>query len=508
MKLSIQTKLVLITSSIILLVISVMGFYFLFRERGLVRENIVSKAGIQVNRLASSVSNSWFSTDRDLFLVDTMATYRNVTSLLYLFIVDDNDQIIAQTVGKELKLDKGKATDLFVKAFPQKLKQKQREYKKIDEPLIEDWISKEEDVIDFYLPLFHPIRKNEIIAKIRMGISTREISEKTREATITILTITFVLLLIGVGLGFLIGYYFSKPIVKLAGHALALGGGDFSLRINLKRGDELGKLAEAFDSMAQSLEDGERLKLEKARIDEQIELAREIQEGLNPSGYYNKEGLQIKGYTKAAKGVGGDYFDFIDIDERRVAVLVSDVSGKDIPASLIMIMIRTVFNTLLKTNIPLTSAMIVRSVNAIMASDFAIDKFATMLFMIIDRQTGELFFTNAGHNPVLVYRNELSQCTHVSLDGLPIGVDEESEYNMGRTFLQPGDVTILYSDGVTEAWNNEKEEYQKHRIIKNLKNYHDLSAKEINERIIDDVWEFVGDAPQHDDTTLVVVKKT
>jgi len=493
----------------ILAVVGIMGVFFLIRERNLVRSNIVDKSEVQVNRLASAASNSWFSPDRDIFFIEMMQTYSRIPSLLYLFILDGNGKIVTQTRSQSVaKISPELLQKNYLTSFPSPLKNQQDKYTKDSSPLVLDWKVGNEEILDFYLPIFHPVRKNERIALIRLGMSTLEIEEKTRESTITILSITVLLLLIGIALGFIQGWYFSNPIQKLAHHAKTLGSGDFSVRIDLKRSDELGGLANAFNGMASSLEDGEKMKMEKARIDEQIGLAKEIQEGLNPRQLYNKEGLQIKGYTKAAKGVGGDYFDFIDVDESRVAVLVSDVSGKDIPASLIMIMIRTVFITLLKTNIPLTSAMIVRSVNAIMSSDFAIDKFATMLFMIIDRKTGELFFTNAGHNPVLIYRAELGRCTHISLDGLPIGVDGDSEYNMGRTFLKPGDITVLYSDGVTEAWNEKKEEYQKRRIIKDLKDYHEMDAKQINDKIIENVWQFVNGAPQHDDTTLVVVKKT
>jgi sigma-B regulation protein RsbU (phosphoserine phosphatase) len=191
-----------------------------------------------------------------------------------------------------------------------------------------------------------------------------------------------------------------------------------------------------------------------------------------------------------------------------VAVLVSDVSGKDIPASLIMIMIRTVLNTLIKSGSSTSPDMIVKAVNQIMSSDFAIDKFATMLFLIINRKTGDLHFSNAGHAPVLIYRSDINKCSQLSVEGLPIGVDEDSEYVMGHTKLNTGDVTILYSDGVTEAWNPAKEEYQKGRVIRNLINFNALDAKTINEKIIADVWEFMQDAAQHDDTTLVVVKKT
>lgn len=515
MKLSIKVKLILLSTAMILLVIGIMASVFLFRERSLVRENIVNKAKVQVTRLGSATRNGWYSSDRDLTFVDLMSTYKKVPNLIYVFIVDirgKKEKIEVSTGGSQSKTTREELAEKFWKPFPKELKKGQLQYSNRDEPLVLDWKAENEEILDFALPVFHPIRKNEKIVLIRMGISTREIDEKTRQTTITILAISAVLLLLGAGLGFSLGWYLSTPIQKLARHALQLGTGDFSLRINLKRGDELGDLSNSINSMAESLEEGEKIKLDKARIDEQIGLAKEIQEGLNPSNFYNKSGLEVKGFTKAAKGIGGDYFDFIDIDDENVVILVSDVSGKDIPASLIMIMIRTVLNTLIKEDkkkgTSSTTQKLVETINEIMSSDFAIDKFATMLLLIINRKTGDLYFTNAGHNPVIIYRAELERCTHIPLDGLPIGVDEDSEYKMGHTVLKKGDITILYSDGVTEAWNNKKEEYQKERVLKNLIDFHPLNAEEINEKMVEEIWKFMDNAPQHDDTTLVVVKKS
>ena len=136
-----------------------------------------------------------------------------------------------------------------------------------------------------------------------------------------------------------------KPIRKLSEGAAEIGRGNLDYRIGLDSSDELGKLAYEFNVMTMQLKKGKDIEIEKRIMDEQVDIAKEIQEGLNPMGFYNKKGIEIKGFTRAAKGVGGDYFDYIDINENMVGALISDVSGKGVPASLVMVMIRTVFVT-------------------------------------------------------------------------------------------------------------------------------------------------------------------
>ncbi len=271
--------------------------------------------------------------------------------------------------------------------------------------------------------------------------------------------------------------------------------------------DELGLLAHEFNAMTDHLKKAKDMEIESRIMQEQLELAKEIQEGLNPMAFYDRNGIQIKGYTRAAKGVGGDYFDYIDIGETRVGALISDVSGKGVPASLVMVMIRTVFTNSVKNNRHVDCATIVRSINDALSADFAIDKFATLFFMIYNRETGELSFTNAGHGPLFCYRASLARCTVSKLDGVPIGITEDVEYEQAKVKLSPGDVVVLYTDGITEMRNEAKEEYGRNRLQKLLTANHELNAQEIVEKLVGDVDEFRGNASPHDDMTTLVMKR-
>jgi Serine phosphatase RsbU, regulator of sigma subunit len=241
-------------------------------------------------------------------------------------------------------------------------------------------------------------------------------------------------------------------------------------------------------------------------MNEQLEIARISRRGLILWDFIIKNSIQIKGSTKAAKGVGGDYFDYIDIDDDRVCALISDVSGKGVPASLVMVMIRTVFTSYVSRK-DIDCASVVKAINDSLSADFAIDKFATLFFLIYNRATEELAFSNAGHGPLFCYRAAENVCTRTSLDGVPIGIMEEVDYKQAKVRFHPGDIVVLYTDGITEMRNEHKEEYGLHRVHKLIMDNHHLNAAEILELLINDVEVFRGETPPHDDTTAMIFKR-
>ena len=139
-------------------------------------------------------------------------------------------------------------------------------------------------------------------------------------------------------------------------------------------------------------------------------------------------------------------------------------------------------------------ARVVRAINDSLSADFAIDKFATLFFMIYDRETEELSFSNAGHGPLLCYRADRNAITVTKLDGVPIGIMEDVEYKQAKVKLNPGDMVVLYTDGVTEMRNEQREEYGYVRMHKLLVENHDMNAKDFVELLVEDVDTFRGNA--------------
>lgn len=245
--------------------------------------------------------------------------------------------------------------------------------------------------------------------------------------------------------------------------------------------------------------------LARQREEREIEIAGEIQRQLLPRQYPELKNVELFGFSKAAKGVGGDYYDFLNFQNKRLGVIMADVAGKGVPASLVMVMIRSILRAVARANVQ--PAQIVNFLNKMITGDVSQERYATLFYYLYDIETGKLYFTNAGHGPLLIYRSKKMDFEMVDTPGFPIGISKDIEYVQSETKLEPGDICILYTDGITEARNIEKEEFTLDRLKEVIKTNADgKSAIEIGEAVKTALYEFVGDAPQHDDQTLVILK--
>lgn len=492
LRLKFSLAIILLVSSII----TVMTYYFIQQESELLRKQILQFANREVERLAAIARESISQKD-ELPLVGAVQDLKNLEFIDYVYVIDTNKRII-QNFNPQMNgtiID----DDLTSKAINNT---------DFEKPLLVVYRDNKKNVnfYDLSLPLFHTVQTVRI-GTVRLGFSEEIILNEIRKLTITILLIGSFFIVISIVGSIVLASVIIKPIKKLTEGAVIIGGGNLDHKIEIESSDELGKLANEFNQMTQRLKVAQQVEIESRIMQEQIDLAREIQEGLNPMGFYNKSGIEIKGFTRAAKGVGGDYFDYIDIDEYRVGALISDVSGKGVPASLVMVMIRTVFVSYIRRG-DVQCADVVRAINDSLSADFAIDKFATLFFMIYNRYNNELSFSNAGHGPLFCYRSSLDACTLTKLEGVPIGIMEDVDYKQAKVLLNIGDIIIMYTDGVTEMRNANKEEYGQKRLKDLVVANKQLNAKELSDLIVKDVDNFRGDVPQHDDMTLLVLKRT
>lgn len=493
---SIRFKLSIAVISMVSAVILVMTYYFVQTESNILKKSILQSAEREIFHLDTIAVESLSSGD-DLPLISAVSNLKNLNYVKYVYVLDLNGEIThsldQESLGKSM-------TDANVKKI--------LEYSDATKALlitIPDLSFARGEVYDFSLPVLHKVRGNRL-ATVRIGFSNKFIIQEIARVTQTIVMIAMGFLLFAILAILFVSKVIIQPVKKLTKGAAIIGKGNLDFKIDVKSRDEIGVLADTFNMMTSQLKEARDLEIESRIMQEQLDLAREIQEGLNPMGFYNKKGIQIKGFTRAAKGVGGDYFDYIDIDENRVGALISDVSGKGVPASLVMVMIRTVFVTSIKRK-DIDCATIVRAINDSLSTDFAIDKFATLFFMIYDRSTGEISFANAGHGPLFCYRAKKKSCTITKLDGVPIGITDAFDYEQAKVKLEPGDFVVLYTDGVSEMRNMEKEEYGRNRLMDLVIANSSLNAKEIVDKIVDDVLTFKSEAPQHDDMTTLVFKR-
>jgi len=244
--------------------------------------------------------------------------------------------------------------------------------------------------------------------------------------------------------------------------------------------------------------------LEKKQAEKELGVAGEIQSSLVPHVFPEASKYEIFAFSIPAKGVGGDYYDYIDFGNNKLAVTMFDVSGKGVPASLIMVMIRSILRTI--ASLEEETKDILTKLNDTISEDIVEDRYATGFYLLFDAEKGIMSYTNAGHGPLILYRAHKDEFEFLDTDGMPVGIMPGVEYGQDFTTLDPGDVALLYTDGITEAMNLAHEEFGMERFYQVVRENAKGTAKDIADSMLAHVNEFVGTAPQHDDETLLVLK--
>lgn len=255
------------------------------------------------------------------------------------------------------------------------------------------------------------------------------------------------------------------------------------------------------------------LQIEKKQLDLDLEIASGIQRMLLPRDATRVPGLELDARYAPAQRIGGDLYDIFSLSETRIGVLAADVSGKGVAASLLMAICRTNLRQIAPRH-P-SPAEVLRELNRILAPDIQAGLYVTMVYAIIDLAAGELTLARAGHElPLLVRPNAARQSAEarfIESEGMAIGMVPDELFTAAlveqtETFL-PGDVLVLYTDGVNEAPNGEDKEFSAARLADTVRTAQAGTAREINEAVLEALQRFTGDTPQRDDFTLVTVKR-
>jgi phosphoserine phosphatase RsbU/P len=249
---------------------------------------------------------------------------------------------------------------------------------------------------------------------------------------------------------------------------------------------------------------------EKKRLDRDLQIAREIQRILLPSEAPAIDGFEISGINIPASQVSGDYFDYIKVDEERLGVAIADVSGKGVPASLIMAICRSVLRSQAPENA--SPSEVLKKVNRQLYPDIKEDMFISMAYLILDHVRATVTLSRAGHDAPLLYRSAADELTPVKPPGLVLGIDSGNVFdriaNDLAVPLERDDCLILYTDGVTEALNGDGDEFGLERTMASVRASARNGAPAVINRLIDDVRNFVDATPQNDDITVIVIRKT
>jgi len=335
-----------------------------------------------------------------------------------------------------------------------------------------------------------------------------QISTQTDRLSTVFIFLFLVILLFVFMVSVLLSRVITRPVETLKKGAMAFGDGNLDYRVTIRSGDEFEDLGRSFNSMAASLEENianlEKTTAEKERYAKEMEIARNIQTSFLPEKMPEIPGFDLCAVMIPAMEVGGDFYDVIPLRDGRWAFIIADVSGKGASAALFMAMSRTLIRVSLEEATDTSRAL--HASNSMITRNAPSGMFVTAFSAVLDPVNMTLTCTNAGHNPPLVIRGENGQAEFLEGHGIAMGVLPDMDITSDIVQLKAGDLFILYTDGVTEAFDPRYTAFGEDRLVNVIKECRNLPAGRVRDRIIAAVREFTGPAPQSDDITLVVIR--
>lgn len=311
-----------------------------------------------------------------------------------------------------------------------------------------------------------------------------------------------------------------SPILYLKDGVKEIAKGNLDKKLNIKTGDEIEALSDSINDMSSDLkkymENLSMITAEKERIATELNVARNIQAGMLPNvepNFSNKKEFDLAAGMNPAKEVGGDFYDFYMMDENHLAVTVADVSGKGVGAALFMMISKTVLkncamlaSSAYAENCEPDLALIMEQANLQLFENNKEFMFVTVFFGVLDLKTGKFDYVNAGHNPPLVHHKNEEGFQYIRNEkkNRVMGVRNNTKYQVHTINMSSGDKLFFYTDGITEAMNNQRELFGEQRLKSALDSLQDReNAKEILSMVGDEVKKHVGDAEQSDDMTML-----
>jgi serine phosphatase RsbU (regulator of sigma subunit)/anti-sigma regulatory factor (Ser/Thr protein kinase) len=359
-----------------------------------------------------------------------------------------------------------------------------------------------------------PIRSGQRIAGyVHTTYSTKSVHKQIWEARIGVFGLTVVLLIIGIVGIYLLSNYFVSPIARIVSRIRRYTQGDIDTEMPLEGAEEFFEISRAFNEMMTRLSLDRKNLIAREKLAKEIEVASQIQKALLPAQLPDIQGLEIDGFYRAASTVGGDLYDVEQIGDDTYCLTVADVSGKGVPASLVMSMLRTTIQIVSKGSMS-PKATLVR-VEGYLRNNIPRGMFITVQMAFYSVSARTITVVSAGHNPLMYYRASTGEILNINPSGMPLGIPSTNDSQFAErleeyTFpLYDGDAIALYTDGITEAPDREGQQFGVERLANILKNGsiagHGTVA-DLTRLIVDSVDAFAGAGHNSDDLTLIVAR--
>ncbi|MBN2411607.1 SpoIIE family protein phosphatase [candidate division KSB1 bacterium] len=365
------------------------------------------------------------------------------------------------------------------------------------------------EIVDMEWPVLDD--ENRKLCTVHLFIDFKNIKKDITGSRSNVFHLGLLVWIIGAAGLFLLIYLVMNPFRRLQEWVKALGQPGVADELDIDTSTEVGEIAKAFSDITMKLRDSQANLAEQERLQKEMQVAQEIQQTLLPSKFPELEGYDLSAFYEAAKEVGGDYFDFVEVDKDTLGIVVADVSGKGVPGSLVMTMIRTALRT--EARGMKDAAEVLTRVNDFVVNDMKKGMFVTLFYVIIDSKRRRINFASAGHNPMILYRASVNKTYYLNPRGFPIGIslpDKElfkKSLQSDSIALAEDDILLVYTDGVTEAMNSKRELFGEERFLKVIRDYGKLKAEDFIDNLKKEIISFTEENPQNDDITLVAIKE-
>ncbi|MGB2676429.1 MAG: SpoIIE family protein phosphatase [Candidatus Acidiferrum sp.] len=329
----------------------------------------------------------------------------------------------------------------------------------------------------------------------------------SKVTTLILISIGFLLLeLAALIIGIVLTRAITRTIYELYRATQFVQEGNFSYRVSVERKDQLGALGDSFNSMTSSITNLINEQKQLQRLENEISIAREVQDQLFPRNLPHVAGVEIEAICRAARSVSGDYYDFIQLSPTHVAIAIADISGKGISAALLMASLQAALRSqlLVPGSETLSTAELVARLNKHLVRNTGDDRFATFLVAVFDTATRTLRYTNAGHLPGFCLSDGKS--IHLDKGGMVLGIVEDYPFVEGIVQVPPDSVVIGYSDGLVEPENAYGEEFGVSRLEAAAQRVRHARPRHIAEFLMTTAEEWSGSPEQADDMTVIVAR--
>jgi serine phosphatase RsbU (regulator of sigma subunit) len=298
----------------------------------------------------------------------------------------------------------------------------------------------------------------------------------------------------------------TKAVDELYRATQYVQAGDLSHRVRIERRDQLGVLGESFNLMTGSISNLIEEQKQRQRLENEISIAREVQDQLFPRSLPKIPGVEIEAICKAARAVSGDYYDFIQLSPTHLAIAIADISGKGISAALLMASLQAALRSqvLVAGSETMSTAELVSRLNKHLVRNTGDDRFATFFIAVYDSATRNLRYTNAGHLPSFLISRD--SALHLDKGGMVLGVVEDYCYEEGEVIVPPDSLLIGYSDGLVEPENVYGEEFGIRRLQQAAVHVQGAAPQVVAESLMTAAEEWAGTPEQADDMTVIVAR--